>query len=258
VCNAKGYKLVIYMPNTQSAEKIDLLKMLGADVRPVPAVAITDPAHYTFQARDYAATLPNAVWTNQFDNTANRRAHYETTGPELWAQTGGALDAFVCATGTGGTLAGTGAFLKAASGGKTGVYLADPPGSVLYSWVTSGGKKLERAGSSITEGIGQGRVTDNMAGAELDGALRIDDTRSIAMLFRLLKDEGVYVGASSALNVVAAVELAVRLGRPARVATVLADGANRYQSRLFSKSWLASKGLLDAVPEDCRHFVCLA
>lgn len=246
------------MPNTQSAEKIDLLRLLGADVRPVPAVAITDPAHYTFQARNYAASLTNAVWTNQFDNVANRRAHYESTGPELWAQTGGALHAFVCSTGTGGTLAGTGAYLKEASGGKTGVYLADPPGSVLYSFVSSGGKKMERTGSSITEGIGQGRVTDNLAGAALDGALLIDDRRTVAMLFRLLKDEGVFVGASSALNVVAAVELAVRLGRTARVATILADGAHRYQTRLFSKAWLTGKGLYDAVPDDCRHLVSLA
>lgn len=258
MCNARGYKLVIYMPNTQSQEKIDLLRLLGADVRPVPAVAITDPAHYTFQARNYAATLPNAVWTNQFDNTANRQAHFESTGPELWAQTGGALDGFTCATGTGGTLAGTGAFLKAASAGRVAVYLADPPGSVLHSWVTSGGAKLERSGSSITEGIGQGRVTDNLAGSQLDGSFQVDDRRSIAMLFRLLKDEGVFVGASSALNVVAAVELAAKLGPTARVATVLADGAHRYQTRLFSKAWLASKGLLDAVPEDCRHLVPLA
>jgi cysteine synthase len=257
ICNSKGYKLVIYMPNTQSKEKIDLLRMLGADVRPVPAVPITDPAHYTFQARDCAAKTPGAVWTNQFDNTHNRLAHYETTGPEIWAQTGGGkLDAFVCATGTGGTLAGTGAFLKEKSAGRVKVFLADPPGSVLYSWVTTG--KLERSGSSITEGIGQGRVTDNLAGTLLDGAVAIEDARTIMTVFRLLKDEGLYIGASSALNVVAAGDVARQLGPGHTVVTMVCDGAARYQTRLFSKSWLESKGLYAAVPEDCRHLVSLA
>lgn len=268
ICNAKGYKLVIYMPNTQSKEKIDLLRMLGADVRPVPAVPITDPTHYTFQARDHAAALcaaataagkaPNAVWTNQFDNTANRQAHYATTGPEIWSQTGGKIDAFVCATGTGGTLAGTGRYLKEVSGGRTQVWLADPPGSVLYSWVRSGGKTLERGGSSITEGIGQGRITDNMAGTVLDGAVQIEDPRTIATLFRLLNDEGLYIGASSALNVVAAGDVAKQLGPGHTVVTVVCDTAARYQTRLFSKAWLESKGLYSAVPPDCKHLVSLA
>jgi cysteine synthase A len=257
VANARGYRVIIYMPNTQSQEKIDLLRQLGADVRPVPAVPITDPAHYTFQARDAAAALPNAVWTNQFDNTANRDGHFATTGPEIWAQTGGRVDAFICATGTGGTLAGVGRFLKQASGGATQVWLADPPGSVLYSWVTSGGRKMERAGGSITEGIGQGRVTDNLAGTQLDGALFVEDARTVAAVFRLLKDEGLYIGASSALNVVAAGDLARRLGKGKTVVTVICDSAARYQSRLFSKTWLRSKGLYDAVPEDCRHLVSL-
>lgn len=255
ICNAKGYKLIIYMPDTQSVEKIQLLRMLGADVRPVPAVPITDPAHYTFQARDAARALPNAVWTNQFDNTDNRLAHYETTGPEIWAQTGGRVDAFVCATGTGGTLAGTGAFLREASAGRCKVFLADPPGSVLYSWVTTG--KLARAGSSITEGIGQGRVTDNLAGTALDGAVQVEDARTIAQLFRLLKDEGLYIGASSALNVVAAGDVARKLGPGHTVVTVVCDTAARYQARLFSKAWLESKGLYAAVPADCRHLVSL-
>ncbi len=256
ICNAKGYKLIIYMPNTQSKEKMDLLRMLGADVRPVPAVPITDPTHYNFQAKEAAAGLPNAVWTNQFDNVHNRLAHYETTGPEIWAQTGGAVDAFVCATGTGGTLAGTGRFLKEASRGATRVFLADPPGSVLYSWVTAG--RLERAGSSITEGIGQGRVTDNLAGTALDGAVLVEDARTIAAVFRLLKDEGLYIGASSALNCVAAGDVARRLGPGHTVVTMVCDGAARYATRLFSKAWLDSKGLYAAVPEDCRHLVSLA
>jgi cysteine synthase len=174
VCRDRGYKCVIYMPDTQvtplldlqphysppthyhthtqSKEKIDLLKLLGADVRPVPAVAYENPANYNHQARDYAKTIENGIWTDQFDNTANARAHYETTGPEIWEQTGGELDGFICATGTGGTLAGTGRALLEKSKGKTQIWLADPPGSVLHSYVQSGGKLTERSGGSITEG----------------------------------------------------------------------------------------------------------
>ena len=257
VCNSRGYRLVIFMPDTQSQEKVDLLRMLGADVRPVPAVPITDPRHYTFQAREHALALgAGAVWTNQFDNVHNRTAHLETTGPEIWQQTDGKVDAFVCATGTGGTLAGVGRYLKQASDGRTKVFLADPPGSVLHSWVQTG--RLERSGSSITEGIGQGRVTDNLAGTQLDGSLLVEDARTVACVFRLLKDEGLFVGASSALNCVAAGDVARRLGPGHTVVTVICDGAARYQSRLFSRAWLESKGLLSAVPEDCRHLVSLA
>ena len=151
--------------------------------------------------------------------------------------------------------AGTGRFLKEASGGRVRVFLADPPGSVLYSWVTEG--KLERAGSSVTEGIGQGRITDNLAGTALDGAVRIDDARSIAMVFSCLRDEGLFIGASSALNLVAAADVAARLGPGHTVATMICDGAQRYQSRLFSRAWLESKGLYDAVPDDCKRFVVL-
>jgi hypothetical protein len=152
VCRSKGYPCVIYMPDSQSQEKIDLLRMLGADVRPVPAVPYEDARNYNHQARDYARALPGAVWTDQFDNTANTDVHYRTTGPEIWAQTSGIVDAFIAATGTGGTLAGVGRYLKEKSGGKSQVWLADPPGSVLHSYVTSGGKLKERTGSSITEG----------------------------------------------------------------------------------------------------------
>ncbi|KAI0949210.1 Cysteine synthase 1 [Taiwanofungus camphoratus] len=152
VCRARGYKCVIFMPNTQSQEKIDLLRMLGAEVYPVPAVAYENPKNYNHQARDFAKSLPNAIWTDQFDNTANAKAHYMSTGPEIWEQTRGDVDGFICATGTGGTLAGIGRALKEKSGGKTQVYLADPPGSVLYSYVSSGGKLTERSGGSITEG----------------------------------------------------------------------------------------------------------
>lgn len=152
ICNARGFRCVIFMPDTQSREKSDLLRALGADVRPVPAVPISDPAHFTFRARDFAASTPGAFWANQFDNLANSAGHYATTGPEIWAQAGGAVDAFVCATGTGGTLAGAARYLTEVSGGRTRVFLADPPGSALHGYVQSRGAKLERSGSSITEG----------------------------------------------------------------------------------------------------------
>ncbi|KAI8993897.1 cysteine synthase [Trametes punicea] len=259
VCRARGYRCVIFMPNTQSQEKIDLLRMLGAEVYPVPAVPYENPKNYNHQARDYAKSLPNAIWTDQFDNTANAEVHYRTTGPEIWAQTQGKVDAFICSTGTGGTLAGTGRLLKEKSDGKTQVWLADPPGSVLYSYITSGGKLTERTGSSITEGIGQGRVTNNLATFvdNLDGALHIPDEKSIAMLYDLLDTEGLYLGASSALNVVAAVELAKKLGPGKTIATILCDGAYRYQSRLFSKNWLQSKGLESAIPEHLKKYAVL-
>jgi len=261
VCRSKGYRCVIYMPDTQSQEKIDLLRMLGADVRPVPAVPYEDARNYNHQARDWARAMPGggAVWTDQFDNTANADVHYRTTGQEIWAQTAGVVDAFIAATGTGGTLAGVGRYLKERSGGKTQVWLADPPGSVLYSYVTSGGTLKERTGSSITEGIGQGRITDNLRTFvdKLHGALHIADEKSIAMVYDLLDTEGLYIGASSALNVVAAYELALHLGPGKTITTVLCDGAYRYQSRLFSKKWLQSKGLTDAIPEHLKRYAVL-
>ncbi|KAK0455081.1 tryptophan synthase beta subunit-like PLP-dependent enzyme [Armillaria borealis] len=259
VCRARGYRCVIFMPNTQSQEKIDLLRMLGAEVYPVPAVAYDDPKNYNHQARDFAKDLPNAIWTDQFDNTANANAHYVSTGPEIWEQTGGDLDGFICATGTGGTLAGVGKYLKEKSGGKTQIWLADPPGSVLTSYVSSGGKLVERSGSSITEGIGQGRITNNLGTLvnELSGAFTVPDTKSIAMLYELLDTEGLYLGASSALNVVAAVELAERLGKGSKVVTILCDGAYRYQSRIFSKQWLETKGLSDSIPEHLKKYAVL-
>lgn len=216
---------------SKSQEKIDLLRMLGADVRPVPAVPFENPKNYNHQARDYAKSIDNAIWTNQFDNVANAQAHYVSTGPEIWDQTNGDLDGFVCATGTGGTLAGVGKYLKEKSQARTQIWLADPPGSVLASYITSGGKLAERSGSSITEGalgvfglgdlpkfllgIGQGRITDNLGTFinNLSGAFTVPDAKSIAMVYDLLDTEGLYLGASSALNVVAAVEVAQKLGR---------------------------------------------
>ena len=197
VCRARGYKCVIYLPNTQSVEKIDLLRMLGADVRPVPAVAFTNPENYNHQAKNYALSLENAVWTNQFDNIANRLAHIESTGPEIFAQLEGKVDAFTCATGTGGTLAGITRFFKEKNP-STKIFLADPPGSVLYKLKKEG--ILERTGDgSITEGIGQGRLTENLKPDFdlIDDAVFVPDSESIAMVYRLLDEEGLFVGASS-------------------------------------------------------------
>ncbi|KAL3964579.1 hypothetical protein ACCO45_001583 [Purpureocillium lilacinum] len=245
VCRSRGYKLVIYMPNTQSQGKIDLLRLLGAEVYPVPAVAFDNPENYNHQARRHAERLDNAVWTNQFDNTANRRAHIETTGPEIWAQTEGRVDAFTCATGTAGTLAGVTRYLKDASGGRVKSFLADPPGSVLHSYISSGGKLIERTGSSITEGIGQGRITDNLQPdiGLVDGSLHISDEKSIEMV--------------SSLNVVAAKEVAEKLGKGHTVVTMLCDGAYRYADRLFSRKWLVEKKLIGAIPKHLEKYIVL-
>ncbi|PVU99196.1 hypothetical protein BB559_000940 [Furculomyces boomerangus] len=213
VCRALGYKCVIYMPNTQSAEKINLLKMLGADVRPVPAVAYENPQNYNHIAKRFAESTPGAVWTNQFDNIANRQAHIETTGPEIFAQTNGKIDGFTCATGTGGTFAGTTRFLKE-NVKDIKCFVADPPGSVLFSYFKSGGKLTDRSGSSITEGIGQGRITENMRPdiSLVDDALSIPDEETIKMLYKLLDEDGLYLGASTSLNVVAAYKMAKMMG----------------------------------------------
>jgi cysteine synthase A len=258
VCRARGYNCVIYMPNTQSQGKIDRLRFLGAEVYPVPAVAFDHPDNYNHQAKRHAERLQNAVWTNQFDNTANRQAHLETTGPEIWAQTNGNIDAFTCATGTGGSLAGVTRYLKDISNGRVKSYLADPPGSVLYSYMQSGGKLTERSGSSITEGIGQGRVTDNLRPDIdlLDGALQISDEKTINMVYRLLDEEGLFLGASSCLNVVAAYEVAKMLGPGSTVVTLLCDGADRYADRLFSRKWLQSKNL-DILPDHLQRYIAI-
>jgi cysteine synthase A len=259
VCRSKGYKLVIYMPNTQSQGKIDLLRLLGAEVYPVPAVAFENPDNYNWQAKRHAERLDNAVWTNQFDNTANRRAHIETTGPEIWNQTAGEIDAFTCASGTGGTIAGITRYLKTVSDGRVKCFLADPPGSVLNSYIQSGGVLTERKGSSITEGIGQGRVTDNLKPDIdlLDGSFTVPDEQSIEMVYRCLDEEGLYLGASSALNVAAARNVAQKLGPGHTVVTILCDGAYRYADRLFSKKWLESKKLVDAIPSNLHKYIVL-
>lgn len=254
-----GYNLVIYMPNNQSQGKIDLLRLLGAEVYPVPVVPFEDPKNYNHQAAQHAKDTPNSVWTNQFDNPANRLAHIETTGPEIWAQLNGRVDGFVCATGTGGTLAGVTRYLKEVSDGATECWLADPPGSVLHSYIQSGGKLITRSGGSITEGIGQGRVTENLITeiGLISNSLMISDEKTIEMVYRLLDEEGLYVGATTGLNVVAAKEMAEKLGPGKTVVTVLCDGAYRYAERLFSQKWLEQKGLLGAIPERLRKYTVL-
>eukprot|EP00040_Diaphanoeca_grandis_P008625 m.45912 g.45912 ORF g.45912 m.45912 type:complete len:372 (+) comp20082_c0_seq1:108-1223(+) len=247
MCKALGYKCVIYMPNTQSQEKIDTLKMLGADVRAVAPKPFSDPDNYNHQAKRYAASIENSYWTNQFDNTANRQAHYATTGPEIWEQTNGTVTAFTCATGTGGTLAGTAHYLKEQNE-NVKIVLADPPGSVLYRYFTDG--QLEREGDgSITEGIGQGRVTENLKGAPIDSAVHVPDVDSVKMTFQLLHEEGILVGASSGLNVAAAVAVAKELGPGHTIATILCDSGSRYAAKLFNKGWLAERGFLDVIDE---------
>lgn len=250
MCLALGYKCVIYMPNNQSREKIELLETLGAQVRPVPVVPWTDPDNYNHQARRFAESIDNAVWTNQFDNTANRQAHIETTGPEIWQETNGKVNAVVFGTGTGGTLAGVGTYLKDKNP-KIQTFLADPQGSVLYNYFKNG--KLERSeGSSITEGIGQGRLTENLKGAPIDHALLIKDTDAVAMTFRLLHEEGFFVGASSGLNVEAAYQVAKLMGPGHIIVTCLCDTGQRYYRKLFSRKVLQEKGLLECLPEQYR------
>jgi cysteine synthase A len=239
IANACGYRTVIVIPETQSQKKIDLLATVGAEVRPVPAVPYKNENNYVRLSGRVADEI-GGFWANQFDNTANRRAHYETTGPEIWAQTEGRVDAWVASTGTGGTLAGTAQFLKERKPALR-VILADPLGSGLYHFVKHGEVKSE--GSSVTEGIGNGRVTANLAGAPIDDAVQVDDATALRMIFRLLKEEGLYLGGSSGINVAAAMAVAQQMGRGHTIVTVLADGGDRYRSRLFNPLWLRTKGL---------------
>jgi cysteine synthase A len=241
ICNAKGYRCLIVIPDTQSQEKIDLLRTLGAEVRPVPAVPYKDPNNYVRLSGRVAEELENAIWANQFDNLANRQAHYETTAPEIWAQTDGKLDAWVAATGTGGTYAGVSLFLKQKSPTIKCV-LADPMGSGLYSYAKTG--EITLVGNSITEGIGNSRVTANMADVPIDDAIQVEDPEAIRVVYQLLRRDGLFMGGSVGINVGAAVALARQLGPGHTIVTVLCDGGARYQSRLFNRDWLAEKGLL--------------
>lgn len=244
VCNARGYRCVIVMPDNQSPEKFQTLETLGAEVLRVKTVPYSDPNHYQKVAQRISGELPDAIWANQFDNIANRTAHEESTGPEIWGQTEGRIDAFVCATGTGGTLGGTARFLKSANP-KVRSYLADPQGSSLYHWIRSG--KLEANGpGSITEGIGIGRVTANLEGTPIDDAVHVNDAEAVRMVYRLLREEGLFLGSTSGVNVAAAVQVAKSLGPGHTIVTVLCDTGHKYQSRLFNRKWLAEKGLAAA------------
>jgi cysteine synthase len=241
VCNARGYRCVIVMPDNQSPEKYRLLETLGAELHKVPAVPYSNPNQYQKVSQRLAASLPNAIWANQFDNTANRQAHLESTGPEIWRQTSGRLDAFVAATGTGGTFAGVSEYLKSRRRAIRCV-LADPPGSSLYEFARHGALKATGSGS-ITEGIGIGRITANLQGAPIDDAVHVEDADTVRFVYRLLREEGLFLGSTSGINVAAAVRVARELGPGHTVVTVLCDGGAKYQSRLFNPEWLRAKGL---------------
>jgi len=244
VCNARGYRCVIVMPDNQSPEKYRLIETLGAEVYKVPTVPYSNPNQYQKVSQRLAASLPNAIWANQFDNTANRQAHFETTGPEIWEETQGRVDAFVCASGSGGTFGGVSDYLKSRRRSIRCV-LADPPGSSLYEYVRSGTLKATGSGS-ITEGIGIGRVTANMKDAQIDDAVHIEDPETVQHVYRLLREEGLFLGSTSGINVAAAARVARAMGPGHTIVTVLCDGGAKYQSRLFNAEWLQQKGLLSA------------
>ena len=245
VGNARGYRTVIVMPETQSQEKIDMLRLCGAEVRLVPAKPYRDPGNYVRVservAEELAETEPNGViWANQWDNPANYRGHIESTGPEIWRQTGGKVDGFICAIGTGGTLAGVSQSLKSYNK-DVKIGLADPEGAAMYSYFKTG--ELASEGSSITEGIGQGRITENVAAAKIDIPFRILDSEALPVIFDLLSEEGLCLGGSSGINVAGAIRLARELGPGKTIVTVLCDGGQRYQSKLFNPDFLRSKDL---------------
>ena len=241
ICNARGYRCVFYVPDSQSPEKVDILRALGAEVRLVPVVPYADEMNYQKQAGRFAASLPGGVWADQFDNTANRMAHYQSTGPEIWRQTNGRVDAFVSAVGTGGTLAGVATFLKERRA-EVRTVLADCMGSAMHSYVKTGAAVMSE-GPSITEGIGNSRVTENLAGAPVDDAVQVRDQDMVAMVHRLLREEGWFFGSSTGVNLCAAAEVARDLGPGHTVVTMLCDGGAKYQSRLFNREWLAERGL---------------
>ena len=242
VGNAKGYKTIIVMPETQSREKMDTLRALGAELVTVPAAPYSSQCHFVHQSRRIAEETPNAIWANQFDNIANRRAHITGTAEEIWTQMDGRIDGFTCAVGTGGTLAGVGLGLKAHDEAVT-IALTDPHGAALYDYYAHG--ELRSEGSSVAEGIGQGRITNNLEGAPVDDQFRISDVEGYRWVRRLLDEEGLCLGLSSGINVAGAVALARKLGPGSRVATILCDTGFRYLSTLYDPEWLAAKGLKD-------------
>jgi cysteine synthase A len=240
VANAKGYKTIIVMPDTQSREKMDTLRALGAELVLVPAAAFSNPGHFVHTSRRIAEETPGAVWANQFDNIANRKAHIHGTAEEIWAQTGGRVDGFTCAAGTGGTIAGVGLGLKAKNEDII-IALTDPHGAALYNYYAHGELKAE--GTSVAEGIGQGRITANLEGAPIDTQFRISDEEGLVWVGRLLQEEGLCLGLSSGINVAGAIALGRQLGPGKTVVTILCDTGFRYLSSLYSREWLQSKGL---------------
>jgi len=240
VANALGYRTVIVMPETQSREKMDTLRALRAELVLVPAAPFSNPGHFVHTSRRIAEETEGAIWANQFDNIANRRAHIESTAPEIWAQMDGRIDGFTCAAGTGGTLAGIGLGLKAVDEPIT-IALTDPHGAALYSYYATG--ELKSEGTSVAEGIGQGRITANLEGAPIDTQFRISDEEGLVWVERLLAEEGLCLGLSSGINVAGAVALAKVLGPGSRVVTILCDTGFRYLSSLYNADWLRAKGL---------------
>ena len=245
VANARGYRSVIVMPETQSQEKKDMLRLCGADLRLVPALPYSNPGNYVryseVLAKEIAANEPNgAIWANQFDNVANREGHYRTTGPEIFDQTDGKVAGFTCSVGSGGTLGGVALALKERNK-NIRIALSDPMGSALYSWVKTG--ELKSSGNSVTEGIGQGRVTRNLEGLPIDTAYQITDEEALPVLFDLIEHEGLVLGGSTAINIVGAMRLARELGPGKTIVTILCDGGSRYQSKLFNPAFLREKKL---------------
>ncbi|MEN7536534.1 cysteine synthase A [Aurantiacibacter flavus] len=240
VANAKGYKTIIVMPDNQSAEKMATLRALGAELVLVPPTKFADPNHFVHTSRRLAEETEGAIWANQFDNVANRRAHIESTAPEIWEQLGGKVSGFTCAAGTGGTIAGVALGLKAFDE-NIRIALTDPHGAALYNYYAHGELKAE--GSSVAEGIGQGRITANLEGAPIDTQFRISDEEGLKWVAQLLREEGLALGLSSGINVAGAVALGRELGPDARVATILCDTGFRYLSTLYNAEWLRAKGL---------------
>ena len=240
VANALGYKTIIVMPETQSREKMDTLRALGAELVLVPAAPFSNPGHFVHTSRRLAEETPGAVWANQFDNIANRKSHIESTAPEIWEQMEGRIDGFTCAAGTGGTIAGVGLGLKAFDESVT-IALTDPHGAALFNYYAHGELKAE--GSSVAEGIGQGRITANLDGAPIDTQFRISDEEGLEWVARLLQEEGLCLGLSSGINVAGAVALGKQLGPGKRIATILCDTGFRYLSSLYNAAWLEAKGL---------------
>jgi cysteine synthase A len=246
VGNARGYRTVICMPDTQSQEKKDMLLLCGVELRQVPAVPFKNPNHYVHTAERLAKELADSeahgvLYANQWDNLSNRSGHLRSTGPEIWEQTDGTVDGFVCAIGTGGTLSGVGEFLKSRRR-EIRIVAADPKGAAMYNWIAHGEVKATE-GSSITEGIGQGRVTGNVDGAQIDDAYSIPDDEMLPIVFDLLSEEGLCLGGSSGINVAGAIRLARDMGPGHTIVTVLCDYGTRYQSKLFNPGFLKSKGL---------------